>query len=115
MARLTLVTVHERVDNTSVYRALHADDDGSLVVEGQDLGQGVGDFWGAGFTEYEFERRLDHAALMRVRAVLGVDESEPILAVLAARLGPLREVTTRLEQLVSDNDIESHFWSRVGD
>lgn len=95
----------------SSYRALHVDDDGTLVIEGQDVGDDVESVLGTGLREYEFERCLEPSAVGRLRETLGIEPDEPLLPALRSRLGS----TNALERVVADNDIPSAFWSRIGD
>jgi len=90
-------------------RELHEEADGTVVIEGHDLGRGVSDFWGAGLTEYEFTRTLSAAAVVELRLALGIGT-----AALLEALGSRFEGTADLERYVEENGIESTFWSRVG-
>ncbi|MET0863901.1 MAG: hypothetical protein ABWZ98_06165 [Nakamurella sp.] len=91
-------------------RTISLDDDGSLVIEGQDLGSGVGDFWGGGFSEYEFARTIRREGVARLKELSGVGDAN-VLESLRDRFGSTRAMETFLEE----NGIESSFWSRVGD
>ena len=91
-------------------RELHAKEDGTLVIEGHDLGSGVSDFWGDGLTEYEFTRTLSPAAVAELRLSLGIGDA-PLLEALGSRF----ETTGELEEYLKVNGIETTFWSRVGD
>lgn len=90
-------------------RSVHLDDDGSLTIEGHDLGDAVEQFWGC--REYEFERRIDLAGVARLRATLGVQDHQPLLEALRDRFAS----TNELEDAIAASGIESEFWSRVGD
>jgi hypothetical protein len=109
--RTTLVLLDRHDSEGSMYRALHLDDDGSLVIEGQDLGDGVAAVFGADLREYEFERRLDAPAVIRLRGVLGIGTDEALLPALAARV----DSSHALERVIAAHDIPSTFWSRIGD
>ena len=96
--------------SASSKRASFEEADGSLVIEGQDLGSGVSDFWGAGLSEYEFTRTLSTAAVTELRRALGIGEA-PLLEAVASRF----KTTGDLESYLKATGIESTFWSRVGD
>ncbi len=88
-------------------------DDGSLQIEGHDLGRGVENFWGSGLDEYEFSRTVPPDGVIRLRAILDLGDGDDLLGTLHARYG--RPGGTReLEQLLRDRGIESQFWNRVG-
>ena len=50
--RRTMVMESNRDERGWQRRELHEEPDGTLVIEGQDLGSGVADFWGGGMSEY---------------------------------------------------------------
>ncbi len=108
--RLTLVVMNRRDEKGSLLGELHADQDGTLVIEGHDLGSGVSDFWGDGLTEYEFARTLSPAAVAELRLSLGIGDA-PLLEALGSRF----QTTGALEEYLKTNEIETTFWSRVGD
>jgi hypothetical protein len=97
-------------DRGSSYRAIHLADDGSLVIEGQDMGSGVSDFFGAGFSEYEFYRTVRPTGVAQLGELVGIGRVN-ILDGLREHFG----TTRALEQFLEENGIESEFWSRVGD
>lgn len=109
------VTLEDRNDDRGLHqRSVTVDDDGTLRIEGHDLGAGVEGFWGQGLTEYEFIRTVNPSQTERLRAVLGIPVGEDLLAAVQQRFG--RPGGAReLERLLEDNDIASEFWSRVGD
>jgi hypothetical protein len=72
--RRTLVVQNIRDERGWLRRELHAEEDGSLVIEGQDLGSGVSDFWGEGMGEYEFTRTVSPAAVAELRLSLGIGD-----------------------------------------
>lgn len=102
-------------DDGMVLRRLIVHDDGSLVLEGHDLGPGVERFWGRGNTEYEFSRTVAPDGVRHLRAVLEIDDTDP-----DALAAALRERFARpggspdFEKTLVANDITSEFWSRVG-
>lgn len=106
----TVVMENTRDERGSFYRALRLQDDGSLVIEGQDLGRGVSDFWGDGLSEYEFARTVAPSDVAQLRAAAALDDSN-LLQALKSRF----KTTSALETFLSDHSIETTFWSRVGD
>ena len=99
-----------RNERGSFHRVLRLQDDGSLVIEGQDIGRGVSDFWGAESSEYEFARTVAPSAVVQLRVAAALDDSN-LLQALKSRFG----TTAELETFLSDHGIETTFWSRVGD
>ena len=93
--------------------------DGALLIEGQDLGDGVESIFGEGLREYEWRWRVapDDVSLLggRVAAAL---EAPPDLGILAL-LFLLYEERGGLgvERFIGPGDdrIAAEFWSRVGD
>jgi len=106
----TLVFSQGPGERGSSYRAIHLEDDGSLVIEGQDVGSGVGDFFGGGYSEYEFFRTVRPTGVAKLGELVGLGDVN-ILDGLREHFG----TTRALEQFLEENGIESHFWSRVGD
>ena len=102
----------ERVGCTEIGPAAWRDD-GSIVIEGQDLGPGVERAFGEGNTEYEWAWSIKPDAVEAMVAALGGDEGDDALQLLKnwseAHGGKdpgndLREAGVAIE-----------FWSRVGD
>lgn len=108
--RRTIVMTNRRDKQGWLLRELHADEDGTLVIEGHDLGSGVSNAWGDGLTEYEFVRTVSPAAVAELRLGLSIGD-DPILEALGSRF----ETTRALEAYLEANGIETAFWSRVGD
>ena len=73
MVKQTMVFSQQRDDRGYFYRAIHLEDDGSLVIEGHDLGSGVGDFFGGDSREYEFSRTIKPPGVARLQELSGVD------------------------------------------
>jgi hypothetical protein len=89
---------------------LHRRDDGSLVLEGQDLGGAVTEFWGSAFTEYEWDWSLPADRVSTFFEELGIAQ-DAALEDVAERLKQLDRA--ELQQRFKDAGAE--FWSRVGD
>lgn len=98
-----------RRGGSAFYRWVTLHDDGSLTIEGQDLGdvpEGI-----LGGREYEFCRRVSPAGVARFRETLGLAADEPLLPALRARF----ERTDDIERALAAAGIDTDFWSRVGD
>jgi len=106
----TVVISQKSDEQGYFYRAIHLEDDGSLVIEGQDIGSGVGDFFGGENSEYEFFRTVRPQDVARLRRLADVGDAN-LLDSLRDRFDSTRSLETFLEQ----HGIESDFWSRVGD
>lgn len=98
-----------RQGGSSFHRWVTLHDDGSLTIEGHDLGDTPRDALGGG--EYEFCRRVTPAGVARFRQVLGLPADAPLLPALRARF----ERTADIEQALAEAHIDTDFWSRVGD
>jgi len=102
-----LTDVRDRKGTT--YRAVTLNDDGSLVLVGHDLGSEVQSFFGC--REYEFERTLSASDAQALHRLLAVPVDVDVLTAIADRFPS----GTGLEAFISEHDIASRFWSRVGD
>ena len=112
MAEARTVTLHHDKHGRDV-RSVWArmTDDGSLVVEGQDLGPTVEEFWGQGLTEYEWWITVDAADIPRLLELLG-EEGDVLDAVAARFSGPEAHFFYRV---LREHGIEYEFTSRLGD
>jgi hypothetical protein len=108
--RRTLVVQNIRDERGWSRRELHADEDGSLVIEGHDLGSGVSDFWGQGMGQYEFTRTVSPAGVVELRLSMGIGDA-PLLESLGSRFS----TTRALEEYLEAKGIETEFWSWVTD
>jgi hypothetical protein len=108
------LTLDHPDDDQGLYRrTLTLREDGSLVLEGQDLGRGVSDVFGKDIDEYEFARtvaadRVDE--LLRVLGVSGDDDRRATLEERFARPGG----SHAFELFLTDHGIRSEFWNRIG-
>lgn len=87
--------------------------DGSLVIEGQDLGRGVSAVFGDAAREYEWSRTIRPADIpATIRALGGSDGDDPLalLASWTAANGG-RDPSTRLDEA----GVPMERWSRIGD
>lgn len=87
------------------YRELSLTDDGTLRIEGQDLGGG----------EYEFARTVPPESVAALRVTLALPDAVPLLEALAHHFQPPIGMTHRLEIAIAEAGIESQFWSRYGE
>jgi len=88
-------------------------DDGSLVIEGQDLGPGVERVWGAGNDEYEWAWVVGSQAVPAMVAALGGSAADDPLALLERWYRGHGELDPGIHLRKAGVPIE--FWSRVGD
>ena len=86
--------------------------DGSLRLEGHDLGPMVEEFFG--HSEYEFVRTVSSYGVDRLRRTMGLGTEDDLISALAAEFhGP--GGSSRLEKFLESQGIESDFWNRIGD
>ena len=96
----------------SSVRRVRLTSEGSLRLEGQDLGPFVQQFFG--HSEYEFVRSVSPAGVDQLRQALGLSPGDDLIATLAAQFqGP--GGSSRLEKYLETQGIESEFWNRIGD
>lgn len=88
-------------------------DDGSLTINGQDLGDGVERFWGQGLREYEWTRTVDTQHIPQLVAALGGHPDSDVLALIAQSF--TGEAASRLDSFLQDSGIPYEPWSRLGD
>jgi hypothetical protein len=108
------VVLHDLRDNHGTrHLSAWAAPDGSIVIEGHDLGRGVGDAFGPGLTEYEWAWTItpDHVpAAVEALGGQGVDDILRLLEVWAAN-----NVGRDPGTYVKDSGVPIAFWNRVGD
>jgi hypothetical protein len=93
--------------------AARIDDDGDVVIAGQDLGPGVEKVFGDGMTEYEWSWRVKAADVGTLVAALGGEPGADVLERLHARCSGPR--ASELFVLLVENHVPYESWSRVGD
>ncbi|HSV94268.1 MAG TPA: hypothetical protein VLH81_14390, partial [Desulfobacterales bacterium] len=79
----TLVLRHSKDERGTRHLSAHRGADGSLHIDGHDLGSGVADAFGSGNTEYEWCWTVRPDDVPAVVAALGGDPGDDVLAVLA--------------------------------
>lgn len=85
--------------------------DGTLMIEGHDIGDGVEQFFGPGNREYEWAWTIPAQHLPQLATALGAGDD--LLAALAARFS--NEHAAGLQPFLDEQGIPYDFWSRVGD
>jgi hypothetical protein len=101
------------INNKSGSRYMDASlsDDGTLTIEGQDLGGGVQQLFGTGNYEYEWAWTIQSSNVPKLRSAL--DAGEDVLAALAARFS--KDAAANLKSFLDDQAIPYESWSRIGD
>jgi hypothetical protein len=84
---------------------------GDVIIEGQDLGAGVEEFFGEGLREYEYVITVRGAEIPALLQALGTETD--VLMALQKRFG--NGVKTDLATLLKAQNIPYDFWSRIGD
>lgn len=86
-------------------------EDGSLCIQGQDLGRGVEQFFGPGNREYEWAWTVRPQHLAALLAALGAEGD--VLAALAQRFSG--DAAAGIRPFLEEHGIPYESWSRVGD
>jgi hypothetical protein len=108
------LTLEHRDDNQGLWRrTLTLRDDGSLVLEGHDLGRGVSEVFGEGVDEYEFARTVAADQVDQLRRALGVRGDDELRATLEKRFARPGG-SHAFEQFLTEHGIRSEFWNRIG-
>lgn len=106
------ITLRDEKSSTGSWSLIaRIEDNGGLIIEGQDLGKSVEEFWGS--TEYEWDITVSAENLPRLVSALGGAIGDDPLALLAARFAQDEHYGTT--RFLEDHDIPYGFWSRVGD
>lgn len=109
MADSNVVTIYEeRSDDSRLTVWGRRRGDGSVVIEGQDLGAGARQFWGAG--EYEWVMVVPPNNVPALAQALGGRPSDEVLDLLGQVHG-----YRAWRSWLDDQGIPYEFWSRVGD
>ena len=85
--------------------------DGTLVIEGQDLGPGVEGFFGSGLTEYEWAWIIRPPEVNTLKMALACEDD--VLVALRDRFSG--DAAAGLQPFLDDNGVSYEPWSRVGD
>jgi hypothetical protein len=109
MDRSVTLRYSQDADGTRYLEAL-IDEDGALTIRGQDVGDGVERFFGAGNREYEWTWTVQAEHVASLDSALG--SHGDVLAMIGARFSG--EHAAELQPFLTDNDIPFETWSRVG-
>lgn len=85
--------------------------DGTLLIEGQDIGPGVESFFGPGLTEYEWAWNIRPPGVRALKLALACDDD--VLTALRDRFSG--DAAVGLQPFLDDNGVPYEPWSRVGD
>ena len=89
------------------------DDDGSVRIEGQDLGSAVESIMGAGIREYEWTWTIAKADVAAAIAALGGKPEDDVIGLL--RRWETSNCGSDPGQFLKNAGIRMDFWSRFGD
>ncbi len=107
--KTSIVLRHQRDGDGLRHLEAILEEDGDLVIEGQDLGRGVEEFFGSREYEWTWTIRAAHLPdLMRALAI----QADP-LAALEERFSGDR--AGELKAFLDDQSIPREIWSRLGD
>ena len=106
---VTLRRVRSSGDSRTLTATLRPD--GSLLIEGQDIGEGVEAAFGSGNWEYEWALTLQANAVAQFVSTCG--GGKDVLAILSAQFSDA--AAAGLQPFLDKHDIPYEFWSRVGD
>ena len=109
----TVVLRDELSPKGSRYLSARLSENGDLSIEGQDLGSGVEEFWGAGLREYEWTIVVGAIHIGKVVAALGGTDGDDVLSLLAARCSDNERYASK--DFLEKQGIPVEFWNRVGD
>ncbi len=109
---ITLVQTRDEEGTRSVWARMDPES-GTLVIEGQDLGKGVSDFFGPSNTEYEYEVTVLTENLPRLMQELGAAPGTWILDALAARFSGAE--AHKLRTFLEERSLAGPGWTRIGD
>ncbi|TVQ30924.1 MAG: hypothetical protein EA370_13325 [Wenzhouxiangella sp.] len=86
-------------------------DDGTIVVEGRDLGPAVEAFFGPGMTEYEWALSISPPGVEVLKMALACDDN--VLTALRDQFSG--DAAAKLQSFLDDNAVPYEFWSRAGE
>ena len=101
--------IHDELGSRSLTASLS--DDGTLTIEGQDLGDGVEQCFGPENREYEWAWTIQSSNVPKLR--LALDARDDVLAAMAAKFS--NDATFDFDAFIEDQDIPYEFWSRIGE
>jgi len=111
MTRNSIILRDSQDESGSRYMEASLSDDGTLTIEGQDLGGGVKQFFGTENYEYVWAWTIHSSNVPKLGSALNAGEC--ILAALAARFS--NDAATHLKSFLDEQSIPHESWSRIGD
>ena len=106
------VTLHHRDDLLgSQYLGASISDDGTLTIEGQEIGDSVERFFGTGYHEYEWTWTIESKDIAQLKSAL--DSVDDVLVALAKRFS--NDAAVELQPFLDKHGIPYECWSRIGD
>ena len=106
------VTLRNLRDNQGIrYLTASLLSDGTLKIEGQDLGEGVERVFGPNNCEYEWSYTIQPPDVLALASALG--DGGNVLFALRKRFSG--DDAADLKQFMDEHGIRYAFWSRVGD
>jgi hypothetical protein len=105
---VTLRDIHDHLGSRHLAVSLSAD--GTLTIEGHDLGKGVEQTFGDGNREYEWAWTVRSEHIPHLVAAL--DAGDDVLAALATRFS--NDAAAALKSFLDERAIPHECWSRIG-
>jgi len=106
---ITLRDIRNHLDTRHLVASLSAD--GTLMIEGQDLGRSVEQTFGDGNREYEWVWTIRSENMSHLLSAL--DAGDDVLTALAARFS--NDAAAELKPFLDEWEIPHECWSRIGD
>ena len=85
--------------------------DGTLTIEGQDIGDGVERIFGTGNREYEWTWTIESKDIAELKSAL--ESGDDVLVALAERFS--NDAAAELQPFLDEHGIHYECWSRIGD
>ena len=106
------VTLRESRDKLGVrYLRATLSTNGTLTIEGQDLGDGVEQIFGPGNREYEWVWTIQASEVTKL--ILALNCGDDILAALLSRFS--NDAAADIQPFLDKHAIQYESWSRMGD
>jgi hypothetical protein len=106
---VTLRDTHDEGGSRHLRATLKSD--GSILIEGQDIGSGVESVFGPGLREYEWTWLIRRSEVRTLKLALG--SSGDVLVALRDRFAG--EAAVGLQSFLEENGVRYEPWSRVGE
>ncbi|MFZ0548934.1 MAG: hypothetical protein WAM60_26030, partial [Candidatus Promineifilaceae bacterium] len=108
MSAKTVTLRHIRDDQGVRYLGATLEEDGTLTIESQDLGDGVEQFFGPGNIEYEWVWTIPPSEVAKLTSALNLGSD--ILDALLTRFS--NEAAAQIQPFLDEHNIEYESWSR---